>query len=289
MGSVRWAFNVAAWSPSRAEWSAATRAIQPEEKERIGRFHFRGDARASLAGRLMLRRLLCRHAGLPWSQLRLQRTEKGKPFLASDGAVGSGDGGGLVFNVSHQGRFTVLAAEPAAGPDSALGCDVSRAVRRPGAPPPAQFFTTMRRQFTAAEWAFICGPGTERQQLARFHRCWALKESFVKAEGVGIGFSLQRASFSCRPAELPADGAVSGTILHVDGAIESRYRFEESLLDSEHLVSVAVRAGQPTAGPPPTFEELTAAQLMDSAEYLTPEDQGYCDRYMAAEERDDGL
>ena len=286
MGSVRWAFNVAGWAPGRAEWSAATRAVQPEEKERIGRFHFRGDARASLAGRLMLRRLLCRHTGVPWSQLLLRRTDKGKPFLA---AAGGGDGGGLVFNVSHQGRFTVLAAEPAAAPDAALGCDVARAVRRAGAPPPAQFFSTMRRQFTAAEWAFICGPGTERQQLARFHRCWALKESFVKAEGVGIGFSLQRASFTCRPAEVPAGGAVADTLLHVDGTPETRYRFEESLLDAEHVVAVAVRAAGPAAEPPPTFELLTAGQLLDCAEFLTPEDPAYCDRYMAAEERDDGF
>ena len=288
MASVRWAFNVAAWSPGRAEWSAATRAVQPEEKERIGRFHFRGDARASLAGRLMLRRLLSSHTDLPWSQLRLTRTEKGKPVLEAPG--GGGDGGGLVFNVSHQGRYTVLAAEPAVGADAALGCDVARAVRRPGAPPPAQFFTTMRRQFTAAEWAYICGPGTERQQLSRFHRCWALKESFVKAEGVGIGFSLQRASFTCRPTDLPADGTpVCDTVLHVDGAPETRYRFEESLLDAEHVVAVAVRAAGREDAPPARFELLTPEQLMDRAEFLTPEDPAYCDRYMEAEERNDGL
>ncbi|KAF0307449.1 L-aminoadipate-semialdehyde dehydrogenase-phosphopantetheinyl transferase [Amphibalanus amphitrite] len=286
MGTVRWAFNVAAWAPGRAEWSAAMRVVQPEERERIGRFHFRGDARASLAGRLMLRRLLSRHTGLPWSQLRLQRTDKGKPFLA---AAGGGDGGGLVFNVSHQGRFTVLAAEPAAGTDAALGCDVARVVRRPGAPPPAQFFATMRRQFTPAEWAFICGPGTERQQLARFHRCWALKESFVKAEGVGIGFSLQRVSFTCRPAELPAAGAVTGTALHVDGALETRYRFEESRLDAEHVVAVAVRAAGSAAGPPPSFELLTADQLLEGVGYLSPEEPADWERYLASEERDDGL
>ena len=35
-----------------------------------------------------------------------------------------------------------------------------------------EFFHTMRRQFTSAEWKFITAPPTEKQQLAMFYRFW---------------------------------------------------------------------------------------------------------------------
>ena len=35
-----------------------------------------------------------------------------------------------------------------------------------------EFFHTMRRQFTSAEWEFITAPPTDKQQLAMFYRFW---------------------------------------------------------------------------------------------------------------------
>lgn len=48
MEGVRWAFSCGTWLPSRAEWLLAMRSIQPEEKERIGKFVFARDAKAAL-------------------------------------------------------------------------------------------------------------------------------------------------------------------------------------------------------------------------------------------------
>lgn len=48
MGGVRWAFPCAAWRPRRREWLLAARLVQPEEKDRIGRFVFARDAKAAL-------------------------------------------------------------------------------------------------------------------------------------------------------------------------------------------------------------------------------------------------
>lgn len=48
MGGVRWAFPCAAWRPRREEWLLAARLVQPEEKERIGRFVYARDAKAAL-------------------------------------------------------------------------------------------------------------------------------------------------------------------------------------------------------------------------------------------------
>ncbi|TKC36219.1 hypothetical protein EI555_010550 [Monodon monoceros] len=111
MEGVRWAFSCGAWLPSRAEWLLAVRSIQPEEKERIGQFVFARDAKAALvlqAGRLMMRKLVAEKLNIPWNNIRLQRTAKGKPVLAKDSLNPYPN---FNFNISHQGDYAVLAAE----------------------------------------------------------------------------------------------------------------------------------------------------------------------------------
>ncbi|EDL85226.1 aminoadipate-semialdehyde dehydrogenase-phosphopantetheinyl transferase (predicted), isoform CRA_c [Rattus norvegicus] len=109
MEGVRWAFSCGTWLPSPAEWLLAVRSIQPEEKERIGQFVFARDAKAALAGRLMIRKLVAEKLNIPWDHIRLQRTSKGKPILAKDTLNPYPN---FNFNISHQGDYTVLAAEP---------------------------------------------------------------------------------------------------------------------------------------------------------------------------------
>ena len=60
-----------------------------------------------------------------------------------------------------------------------------------------EFFRIMKRQFTTEEWSQICSKNAKlSDQAANFFRFWTLKESFVKAIGHGLGFNLQRLSFS---------------------------------------------------------------------------------------------
>lgn len=61
------------------------------------------------AGRLMIRKLVAEKLNIPWNNIRLQRTAKGKPVLAKDS---SNPYPNFNFNISHQGDYAVLAAEP---------------------------------------------------------------------------------------------------------------------------------------------------------------------------------
>lgn len=115
MGSVRWAFRCGSWTPSRSDWLFAARCVQREEKDRIGQFVFAKDAKSAMvsgtvfypatfplltcvicviyclpvcvlphqAGRLLLRRFVCERMGVPWSEIRLERSPRGKPYLAA--------------------------------------------------------------------------------------------------------------------------------------------------------------------------------------------------------------
>jgi hypothetical protein len=61
--------------------SQAAATIQPEEKERIGRFVFAVDAKLAMGGRLLIRRAVCDVVGVDNRDVVLTRSKERKPFL----------------------------------------------------------------------------------------------------------------------------------------------------------------------------------------------------------------
>ncbi|KAI3354351.1 hypothetical protein L3Q82_018877 [Scortum barcoo] len=285
MGSVRWAFRCGSWTPSRSEWLFAARCVQREEKDRIGQFVFAKDAKAAMAGRLLLRRFVCERMGVPWAEIRLERSPRGKPYLASPQV--SSDSGpeppAWSFNLSHQGDYAVLAAEQGLQ----VGVDIMKTTM-PGSSTVPEFFRIMTRQFTAYEWSVIQSAASEHQQLAAFYRHWALKESFIKAVGTGLGFNLQRVEFHLPSEPLTQGRALRQTKMHLDEEEEEDWVFEESLLDADHHVAVALGPPnkpcsvllRPSLPPPTTFTLLTFSDLIAVASPLTEEDPAYWENFV---------
>ncbi|XP_062423260.1 L-aminoadipate-semialdehyde dehydrogenase-phosphopantetheinyl transferase [Rhea pennata] len=285
MGSVRWAFPCAAWRPRREEWLLAARLVQPEEKDRIGQFVFARDAKAALAGRLLIRKLIAEKLHIPWNEIHLQRTSKGKPFLANNT---SNTCSNYNFNVSHQGDYAVLAAEP----ELQVGIDIMK-TSLPGSSSIPNFFRIMKRQFTETEWSVIRSMNNEWMQLDMFHRHWALKESFLKAIGVGIGFNLQRIEFNVSPLQLEIGKVYQETKMLLDGE-EEEWTFEETRLDDNHHVAVAL-GKQEIHGQKhsyvysmdfnqPQFMLLTFEDLIASGIPIAPEDSTYWDSFCSKQE-----
>ena len=67
-----------------------------------------------------------------------------------------------------------------------------------------------------------------------------LKESYVKALGVGIGFSLQRLDF-CPQSEPERNRIICDTKVCVDDVLQKDWLFEETMLDNKHCVAVALK------------------------------------------------
>lgn len=254
---IRWAVDVSRWWPSGSEWAGAlSLLVQRKEIDRIRRFAYKRDAKASLIGQLMLRKLIREALQIPNDQVNLERTERGKPYFP--GSLP------FCFNVSHQGAYTVLAASPS----KEVGVDVMRIdVERftcDNLDPYEKlldFFHTMRRQFTSGEWANIrlkreSGKELE-EQLGNFYRHWCLKESYVKAVGVGITMDLLSLDFNVQE---PLKGIVMSTTLSVDGQLDKRWRFEEQLLDDRHCVCVALKPDS-AKSEPTAFEILRVEDL----------------------------
>ena len=160
--------------------------------------------------------------------------------------------GSIHYNVSHAGNWVVLA-----GGAGRLGVDLmqtkdSRLDRLDN------FFRLMRGQFTAAEWSVIrSNEKTPEEQLAAFFRNWTLKESYVKAVGTGLNLDLQTLDFKVE-AELTKGKVEDRTKLVRDGN-ETSWRFEESFLDPEHVVSVCTEETDASGQP---FTVLTVPQLL---------------------------
>ncbi|XP_061781987.1 L-aminoadipate-semialdehyde dehydrogenase-phosphopantetheinyl transferase [Nerophis lumbriciformis] len=287
MASVRWAFRCGSWTPSSSEWLFAARCVQQEEKDRIGKFVFAKDAKSAMAGRLLLRRFVCERMYIPWAQFRLERSPRGKPFLAAPPEVSPDVGVAPLtwsFNISHQGDYAVLAAEKG----MQVGVDIMK-TSMPGSSTVPEFFRVMTRQFTPHEWHAILSAGSEHRQLAMFYRHWALKESFIKAIGTGLGFNLQRAEFHLS-SEVPTQTSVlCGTRMHLDEEEDHDWVFEESLLDEDHHVAVALgpmktpRSTHPTSYVP-AFTQLSFTDLIASASPLTEEDPAYWESFQAKAE-----
>ncbi|XP_038673585.1 L-aminoadipate-semialdehyde dehydrogenase-phosphopantetheinyl transferase isoform X1 [Scyliorhinus canicula] len=288
MDGLRWAFSFGSWRPSCCEWLMAARCVQAEERERIGEFVFARDAKAAMGGRLLIRKLIAEKLKIPWNEIQLQRTTKGKPFLANPVLNTIPN---FNFNISHQGDYTVLAAEP----NRQVGIDVMK-TDLPGSSSVTEFFRIMNRQFTDHEWNTIKMAGDEWAQLVMFHRHWALKESFLKAIGVGVGFNLQRIEFHASPLHMHVGQVSKETIMFLDGDQEEAWTFEESMLDENHHVAVSL--GKPdmiTKNPlqlqenvnqePSQFTLLTFKDLISSAIAMAPDNPMYWENFQAKKEK----
>ncbi|XP_069615327.1 L-aminoadipate-semialdehyde dehydrogenase-phosphopantetheinyl transferase isoform X4 [Ranitomeya imitator] len=232
------------------------------------------------AGRLLIRKLIAEKLQIPWDKIVLDRSAKGKPFLVSGIPPHIPN---FSFNVSHQGDFAVLAAES----ELQVGVDIMK-TDRPGSGSTEEFFRIMHRQFTEREWRSIKHAGSDGAQLDMFYRHWALKESFTKAIGVGLGFNLQRIEFEVSPVHMELGKVYTQTKMRLDDDEDEDWSFEEALLDEKHHVAVAL-GGKDTNKPPQSqegtlFTVLTYEELMASSLPITPEDLDFWDNFQSKQE-----
>ncbi|XP_058125252.1 L-aminoadipate-semialdehyde dehydrogenase-phosphopantetheinyl transferase [Anopheles ziemanni] len=280
-GHVRWAFDLGGWRPSLADLVLATACIQPEEKIRLQRFVFRDDFNASLIGRLMMRRFVHLATDLAYDEIAFDRDTKGKPFLKNEGVA-------VDFNVSHQGRYAVLAGlatSRTAGnaAPTKIGCDVMK-IEYGGGKSLDEFFRLMTRNFSDEEWQYIRSRGDEPAQLEAFMRNWCLKESYVKNVGVGITIDLRKISFRMRSDLLARDRVASDTTLRVNDEPMQSWRFEESLIDRDHCVAVSLEnapAEEDLSGN--CFEIIDFKTLVEGHRPLLAIDENYCEGIISKE------
>ncbi len=141
-------------------------AAPPERRERAERFRFRKDKQLSLAAWLLLDTMLRREGVRSYS---LEYGPQGKPALAGRARP--------QFNLSHSEERVMCAVS-----ESEVGCDVER-VRDIE-------LGIARRFFYAGEYSYIMSGPDAAERRERFYRLWTLKESYMKATGLGMSLPL---------------------------------------------------------------------------------------------------
>ncbi len=267
--SVRWIFDCGKWYPTRQEWITASTSVQSEEKERIGRFFFKRDAKNSMCGRLLMRKFLTVHSRLRWKDIEILRGEHGKPYFANKDETPS-----LNFNISHQGNYAVLAGEVG---DVAVGVDVMTVDYKTGNSL-LEFLRLMQKQFSEDEWKIMekCNY-SDRETCRTFYRLWCLKESYLKATGSGLTESLRDISFNIKDEIVEEDKFITSTEVMVGGELQTNWCFHEILIDPDTFAAVAL---SPKCEPLTNgFEHLTFEELVNEAEEITSFDEEYCDNF----------
>lgn len=174
-------------------YAEAYAAASPARREKIDRYHFAKDRYLSLGAETLLHYAL-RLAGIRELPVTFDYGPQGKPYL-KDGCV--------YFNISHSGNWVICAVSACE-----VGCDVEKIV-------PIDL-KIAERFFFHEEYDDIAAQTTQETQNEMFYRYWTLKESFMKATGLGM--------------KLPLDSfrIVLGSEISVEQSVDGRnYRFIE--------------------------------------------------------------
>ncbi len=149
---------------SDAEFECALSKIDPEQKDRIMRFHFIEDKKRALAGILLSKYAIAKAFGISLDEIRVEKNKYGKPHV-----VGKR---GVHFNISHSGDYVVCAV---AG--SPVGIDVQE-ISGQNLDVADRFFSQEERDALA-----MC-EGDAKRKL--FYEIWSLKEAYIKCIGMGL-------------------------------------------------------------------------------------------------------
>jgi 4'-phosphopantetheinyl transferase len=196
---------------------ACAALLTEDERARVARFKFDRHQRESLTTRALVRTALSSHRPVPPGAWRFTLNAHGKPGVEPDC--------GLQFNLSNSvGLVVCLLAEGAE-----VGVDVESSERA------EDILKLAPRVFSASEQAQLHDLD-DAGKLDHALSLWTLKESYIKARGMGLALPLDKFSFLF--------GGAAGVQLEIDPSLEdapARWRF--GLLDrAGHRIAMMVEA-----------------------------------------------
>jgi 4'-phosphopantetheinyl transferase len=148
--------------------------VSTERRERFLRFRRAEDRERSIVGELLARSVISDRLGVAKEQIEFEEGEHGKPALRAFKDIH--------FNISHSDEWVVAAFS-----ERVVGVDVQRIEGRS--------LDVAKRFFTDREYELILAE-PEQDRLSLFFELWTLKESYLKAQALGIPGGLR--SFTMR-------------------------------------------------------------------------------------------
>ena len=194
--------------------------LTEEECERVERFRFEKDRHRALVTRALVRTVLSRYLALEPTEWRFGENEHGRPHVVN--AVAGADT--LSFNLSHTTGLIVLAVSHR----KVVGIDTEYLDRKNATADIANRF------FAPSEVAELVRLHPQ-QQRERFFQYWTLKESYIKARGMGLALPLDGFAFA-----LEREGQIGFTVNPELDDIAERWRFWLFRESPQHYIALCV-------------------------------------------------
>ena len=205
--------------------------LSTAECETLSRFHFARDRQLYLLAHALVRRVLSGYADIRPEQWVFTRNAYGRPEITP--ALPAPP---LRFNLSH--THGLVACAVALGAD--IGVDAEHAGHGLGRLRENELLDLSTRFFSPQETAALKRlPASEHEK--RFSVYWTLKESYIKARGLGLSLPLDRFTFHVE----------SGAPLRISFAAETPdaadlWRFWLLEPTPEHAAAVALKVDSPS-------------------------------------------
>lgn len=147
------------------------------EQDSINRFRSKKNKFQSLAGQIMARSVFAETQKYPFKSINFYRTEKGRPYAFLENHMKMPD-----YNVSHHGDYVSLIYTDL---DYKVGIDITR-IEKFASESFKDFVEPFTDKLSDDEMKWLNQSSSEDDKLAKFYSLWALKESVLKALGIGI-------------------------------------------------------------------------------------------------------
>jgi len=158
--------------------------LTDDETIKQQRYKFEKDQHDALITRAFVRDLLSYYADISPDEWRFDKGEKDKPEIVNAPIP-------LRFNISHTNDLIICAVTLT----DDIGCDVEDITRN------NDVLSIADRFFSSSETKELFSL-PKAQQRHRFFDYWTLKESYIKAWGLGLAIPLKDFSFTIKPAAI---------------------------------------------------------------------------------------
>lgn len=193
-----------------------------DERAKRARFRFLRDQRRYLVTRALVRTVLSRYAEVRPEDWSFATGPHGRPVIAAPRTAAA-----LEFNISHSADLVMLGVTS----DRTLGIDTESITAREAD------IEGLDRYFAPEESAALLSlPPHARRR--RFFELWTLKESYIKARGMGLAIGLDTFRF-----ELTGDRQLALHMRPDLGDSPQRWRLWQLLLRGDYLAAVCAARG----------------------------------------------
>ena len=176
-------------------WDVIMNTLDNTDMAKVQSFVFMDDRKRALLSLLMQKAAIRRRLHLINDHdYVIQRSPENKPYAKhSQRQLGRWN-----YSVSHHGRYVCLAAHDT----RLIGADLVDILTRPKTLNSVeQYLGMFEKYLDPIESTAIRAEKTEEARFLLFFVTWALKESYVKAIGLGLGFPLRHICFSIQYGE----------------------------------------------------------------------------------------